>query len=83
MAHHTRPACRMQKNHIGRQPISAYCPTGGNKKVMSQIKSQMHVRRNIDEESNSQSHRSRDLEEGLEHPKFIRYELGLMLSVIT
>jgi hypothetical protein len=30
-------ACRMQKNHIGRQPISAYFPTGGNKKVMSQM----------------------------------------------
>ena len=56
----------MLKNHIGRQPISAYCPTGGNKKVMNQIKSQMHVKRNIDEGSNSQSHvRSRDLEEGL------------------
>ena len=39
----------MQKNHIGRQPISAYYPTGGNKKVMSQIKSQMHVKRNIDD----------------------------------
>ena len=48
-------------------------PQGGNKKVMSQIKSQMHVKRNIHEGSNSQSHaRSRDLEEG---PKFISYEL--------
>ena len=34
MAHHTRRACCMQKNQIGRQPISAYYPTGGIKKVM-------------------------------------------------